>query len=243
MEILIYKDATEASQIAAEMVRDIINKNSDAVLGLATGSTPIEMYQNLIQMVQAGDLSFEDVRTVNLDEYIGLSAEHPQSYRYFMNEHLFNHIDIDINNTHVPDGLAEDLAQSSREYEALIDELGGQDCQILGLGQNGHVGFNEPNSELDIYTHVEELTESTIHANQRFFDSVDEVPRKAISMGMGSIFKAKKIILLAFGEAKADAIQSLEDSKISTQIPVTLLKLHPDVTVIIDEAAASKLHK
>lgn len=241
MNILIFKNEVEGGRKAAEIVKEIINEKKDAVLGLATGSTPIEMYKELIRLYENKEVSFKDVKSVNLDEYVGLSGEHEQSYRYFMNDNLFNHIDIDKNNTYVPNGLSQDFEKEALEYEDLIKRLGGQDCQILGVGQNGHIGFNEPNSKLDSITHVEDLTESTIEANKRFFESVNDVPRKAISMGMGSILKARKIILLAFGEAKADVIKSLEDSKITTEIPVTLLKLHPDVTVIVDESAASKL--
>lgn len=241
MNILIFKNEVEGGRKAAEIVKEIINEKKDAVLGLATGSTPIEMYKELIRLYENKEVSFKDVKSVNLDEYVGLSGEHEQSYRYFMNDNLFNHIDIDKNNTYVPNGLSQDFEKEALEYEDLIKRLGGQDCQILGVGQNGHIGFNEPNSKLDSITHVEDLTESTIEANKRFFESVNDVPRKAISMGMGSILKARKIILLAFGEAKADVIKSLEDSKITTEIPVTLLKLDPDVTVIVDEAAASKL--
>lgn len=241
MNILIFKNEVEGGRKAAEIVKEIINEKKDAVLGLATGSTPIEMYKELIRLYENKEVSFKDVKSVNLDEYVGLSGEHEQSYRYFMNDNLFNHIDIDKNNTYVPNGLSQDFEKEALEYEDLIKRLGGQDCQILGVGQNGHIGFNEPNSKLDSITHVEDLTESTIEANKRFFESINDVPRKAISMGMGSILKARKIILLAFGEAKADVIKSLEDSKITTEIPVTLLKLHPDVTVIVDEAAASKL--
>lgn len=241
MNILIFKNEVEGGRKAAEIVKEIINEKKDAVLGLATGSTPIEMYKELIRLYENKEVSFKDVKSVNLDEYVGLSGEHEQSYRYFMNDNLFNHIDIDKNNTYVPNGLSQDFEKEALEYEDLIKRLGGQDCQILGVGQNGHIGFNEPNSKLDSITHVEDLTESTIEANKRFFESVNDVPRKAISMGMGSILKARKIILLAFGEAKADVIKSLEDSKITTEIPVTLLKLHPDVTVIVDESAVSKL--
>lgn len=241
MDLYICKDTVEASLKAANMIKELIKEKKDAVLGLATGSTPIETYKNLVDMYEKKELSFKDVKTVNLDEYIGLSGDHDQSYRYFMNDNLFNHVDINKSNTHVPDGMVTDLDAHADEYEKLIDSLGGQDLQILGIGVNGHVGFNEPNDKLELNTHVEELTESTIEANKRFFVSIDDVPRKAISMGMGSIFKAKKILVLAFGEAKADVIAALSDSKITTQIPVTLLKLHPDVTVIVDEKAASKL--
>ncbi len=241
MKLIILKDSKEASKKAAEMIRDIIREKEDAVLGLATGSTPIETYQNLIEMNKNNEVSFKNVKTINLDEYIGLDGSHDQSYRYFMNKTLFDHIDIDKNNTHVPSGVADDMEQEAKDYEALIDKLGGQDIQILGVGNNGHVGFNEPHEKLILDTHLEDLTQSTIEANKRFFDSIDDVPKRAISMGMGSIFKAKKILVLAFGEGKADAIKALGDNTITPLVPVSLLKLHPDVTVIVDEKAASKL--
>lgn len=243
MNLLIFKDDVEGGKKAAEIIKEVMTEKNDAVLGLATGSTPIEMYKELVKMYNNGDISFKNVKSVNLDEYVGLSGEHEQSYRYFMNDNLFNHVDIDKNNTYVPDGLSNDLTKFVSDYEKLIDQLGGQDCQVLGVGMNGHIGFNEPNAKLELNTHVEDLTPSTIEANKRFFQSANDVPKQAISMGMGSIFKAKKIILMAFGENKADAIKSLEDTKVTTEMPVTLLKLHPDVTVIVDEAAASKLTK
>lgn len=243
MKLHVVKDSVEGSKKAADLIKNIIEEKNDAVLGLATGSTPIEMYKNLIEMYNNGEISFKDVKTINLDEYLGLAGDHEQSYRYFMDENLFNHVDINKDNTAVPNGLAEDYDQHVADYEAMIDALGGQDCQVLGVGINGHIGFNEPSENLELKTHVEDLTESTIEANKRFFESANDVPKKAISMGIGSIFKAKKILVLAFGETKADAIKALEDSKITTMIPVTLLKLHPDVTVIVDEAAASKLNK
>ncbi|MDO5027258.1 MAG: glucosamine-6-phosphate deaminase [Tissierellia bacterium] len=243
MKLIVLKDSKEASKKAAEIIRDLVKDKDDAVLGLATGSTPIETYENLIEMNKKNEISFKNVKTINLDEYIGLDGSHEQSYRYFMNTKLFDHIDINKANTHVPSGVADDLEEEARNYDALIDQLGGQNLQILGVGNNGHIGFNEPNEKLVLGTHLEDLTQSTIDANKRFFDSIDDVPKRAISMGMGSIFKAKKILVLAFGESKAQAIQALGDDTITPLIPVTLLKLHPDVTVIVDEKAASKLNK
>lgn len=241
MNIIVLKDEKEVSKKAAQIIKDVISKKEDAVLGLATGSSPIKTYENLIEMNENGEISFKKIKTINLDEYIGLDGKHPQSYRHFMNEKLFNHIDIDKENTYIPNGVSTNLRKIAEEYEKLIDDLGGQDLQILGIGRNGHIGFNEPNEELEMNTHIEGLTESTIEANKRFFDSINDVPKEAISMGIGSIFKAKKIILLAFGESKADAIAALGDGRITTQNPSTLLKLHPDITVIVDEKAGSKL--
>lgn len=241
MNIIVLKDEKEVSEKAAQIIKDVISNNEEAVLGLATGSSPIKIYENLIEMNKNGKISFKKIKTINLDEYIGLDGNHTQSYRHFMNEKLFNHIDIDKENTYVPNGVSKNFEETAKEYEKLIDNLGGQDIQILGIGRNGHIGFNEPNEELEMNTHIESLTESTIEANKRFFDSINDVPKEAISMGIGSIFKAKKIILIAFGESKADAIAALGDGKITTQNPSTLLKLHPDITIIVDEKAGSKL--
>lgn len=241
MDLFIAKNPEEASAKAAEMIRDVILAKEDAVLGLATGSTPIRTYQKLIEMNKKGEVSFKKVKTVNLDEYIGLDGDHDQSYRYFMDDNLFNHIDIEKSNTHVPSGISDDFKKDTEDYEKLINSLGGQDIQVLGIGNNGHIAFNEPNEYLEMYTHTEELTESTIEANKRFFESADEVPKRAVSMGIGSIFKAKKIIILAFGKAKADAVKALADNRLTTQVPASLLKLHPDVTVIVDKEAAAKI--
>lgn len=243
MKIIICKDSNEASQKAANMIKKVINDNPKAILGLATGSTPIETYKKLIEMNKKKEISFKDVKTVNLDEYISLDETHPQSYRYFMNDNLFNHIDINISNTRVPKGMAKDIEKEAIDYEKYLNKLGGADIQVLGLGENGHIGFNEPGDSLNAVTHIEDLTLSTIKANKRFFQSEKEVPKKAITMGLGSILKAKKIILLAFGEKKAQAIASLKDNNITTKFPVTFLKLHPDVTVLVDNEAASLLNK
>lgn len=238
MKIIITKDYKELSSVAANIIEKLIQQKENSILGLATGSTPIGLYEELIQKYNEGKISFKNVTTVNLDEYIGLSGDHNQSYRYFMNNTLFNHIDINKDNTYVPNGKAENLNEECTKYENNIDSLGGIDLQILGIGTNGHIGFNEPSSKLELYTHIEDLTESTIHANSRFFDSIEDVPTTAISMGIGSIFKAKEIVLLASGESKAKIMKSLEDSVISPLIPASFLKLHPNVTIIMDEEAA-----
>lgn len=242
MKVIITKDYAELSKKAADIVAALIKEKPNAVLGLATGSTPIGLYKELIKKYEEKELSFKDIKSVNLDEYVGLDGDHDQSYRYFMNENLFNHIDINKENTFVPAGKAEDMIEEARLYEENIDKLGGQDIQILGIGVNGHIGFNEPSSKLEMYTHIEDLTESTIEANSRFFETIDDVPTTAISMGIGSIFKAKEIILLASGENKAKIMNSLKDSIITPLIPASFLKLHPNVTIIMDEAAA-KLYK
>lgn len=238
MKIIVKKNYQETSLEAANIVKELLQKKDDAVLGLATGSTPIGMYNELIKMNKNNEISFKNVKTVNLDEYIGLDGNHNQSYRYFMNENFFNYIDIDKNNTYIESGIAKDLELEAKNYEKLIDDLGGQDIQILGIGENGHIGFNEPAEVLELYTHTEDLTQSTISANARFFNTIDEVPTRAISMGIGSIFKAKHIVLIATGKKKALIMKTFKDSKITPLIPASLLKLHPNVTIIMDEEAA-----
>ena len=239
MEFIILKDYEEMSAYAANLIKERINAKPNMVLGLATGSTPEKTYENLIEMNKSKQVSFKDIKSVNLDEYIGISGDHDQSYRYFMNKNLFDQVDIDKNNTYVPNGVAEDLEAECKDYEKQIDDLGGIDLQILGIGTNAHIGFNEPAARLDIYTHVTDLTEETIEANSRFFESKEDVPTKAVSMGIGSIFKAEEVILLASGENKAKAIKALKNDFINTMIPASMLKLHPNVKIIVDEAAAS----
>lgn len=243
MKVLMFKDHDSLSRYAAQVFIDQLKANPHSVLGLATGSTPIELYQELIQANQSGEISFKDVITFNLDEYLGLPADHPESYARFMQENLFDGIDIDPANTHVPDGMAADPVLEGETYEDKISQSGGIDLQVLGLGGNAHIGFNEPDDTLSYHTHATPLTEETRQANARFFDSIDEVPSDAITMGMGSIMRAKKILLLASGEHKAEAIFQTVEGPITTQAPSSLLQLHHDVTVLIDEAAASKLNE
>lgn len=241
LDIRIFENYEEISKEAAQMIKETVDKKKDAVLGLATGSTPIGLYKELIRLNQANEIDFSDVKTVNLDEYIGLDGDHDQSYRTFMNEQLFNHINIDKKNTHVPNGVSEDPDQTSAQYDELLRELGSADIQVLGIGANGHIAFNEPNETLNINTHVTDLLDSTIEANARFFDSKDEVPKQAITMGIGSIMTAKKIILLASGSNKADVVKQLGDEFVTTQNPATLLKLHPNVIVLVDKEAGAQL--
>ncbi|HHW56085.1 MAG TPA: glucosamine-6-phosphate deaminase [Clostridia bacterium] len=239
MRVIITVDYDEMSKRAAEIVKKQIKEKPDTILGLATGSTPLGMYKYLIEMYKKGEIDFSNVVTFNLDEYIGLSPDHPQSYHYFMYENFFNHINIKKQNIYIPNGVAEDLEEECKRYEEEIEKAGGIDLQILGIGVNGHIGFNEPDESIDTKTHVVALTEETIDANKRFFKSADEVPRKAITMGLGSIMKAKKIILLASGKNKAKAIKETIKGKLTTNVPSTVLALHPDVTIIIDKEAAS----
>lgn len=241
MKLIIAKDYEDMSRLGALEIANVVTENPTAILGLATGGTPVGMYKNLIKMNQEGKVDFSKITTVNLDEYVGIGGEHPQSYRYFMNENLFNHINIDKTKTFVPNGLAADIAEEGRNYDNKIDELGGTDIQLLGIGNNGHVAFNEPDQDLVAGTHLTGLTQSTIEANARFFDSIDEVPTRAITMGLGQIMKSKKILLVASGEGKAEAVAGVLSGKITTSNPATMLQMHRNVVLIIDEAAAKLL--
>ncbi|EOH96870.1 glucosamine-6-phosphate deaminase [Enterococcus moraviensis ATCC BAA-383] len=233
MEIIKVANAEEGGKKAFELIKEGMN-NGAKVLGLATGSTPETLYKEMT----SSDLDFTEMTSVNLDEYVGLGGDDDQSYRYFMNDQLF--IKKPFKDTYVPNGKAEDLAAECKHYESIIDS-NPIDIQILGIGQNGHIGFNEPGTPLDSLTHVVELTESTINANKRNFEKVEDVPTRAVSMGIGSIMKGKKMILMAYGEAKADAIKGMIDGPVSVDLPASALQNHSDVVVIIDEAAASKL--
>lgn len=239
MKVIVVKDYNEMSEKGAQIMKDVIKNNPECVLGLATGDTPIGMYNLLAEGYEKGELDFSKVRSVNLDEYYPLSPDNDQSYRYFMNKNLFDRINIDKANTNVPDGMAKDVEKSCAEYEAKIDAMGGIDIQVLGIGRNGHIGFNEPDSELVPTTHLTALTDSTIEANSRFFASENDVPKHAITMGIESVFKARKIIVVASGASKAEAIRATVYGNLSTNCPASLLRLHPDVTIICDEAAYS----
>lgn len=227
------------SKAAAKITASQIILKPDSVLGLATGSTPVGMYRILSEMNSAGEIDFSEVKSFNLDEYYPIKASNEQSYRYFMNENLFSKVNIDMKNTHVPNGTASDPEGECRQYEELIKQSGGIDLQILGIGQNGHIGFNEPSASLNSQTHLTELTPSTINANSRFFASADEVPKKAITMGIGTILRAKKIILLASGANKHRVVSELLNGGINTDIPASMLKLHSDVVLICDKDAYS----
>ena len=241
MRIYLEKDFAAMSRRAANIIAAEIHKNPACVLGLATGSTPVDTYQQLIEMYKAGDISFKEVTTVNLDEYKGLSGDHDQSYRYFMNDNLFNHVDIDKDFTFVPNGLAEDAEAECAEYDEIVEALGYADLQLLGIGHNGHIGFNEPDSVFTKATHVVDLTDSTIDANTRFFANRDEVPRQALTMGMGCIMNAARVLLIASGAGKADAVYNTVCGPIDPKCPASILQLHPDVVIVGDEAALSKL--
>ena len=237
MRLIPVKDYAEMSRVGAQKILELVKKNPKAVLGLATGSTPTGLYKNLIEDHQMNHTSYKQVTTFNLDEYIGLEGSHPQSYRYFMNEQLFRHIDIPLEQTFVPNGKAKDLEHECLRYEALIHEKGGIELQLLGLGVNGHIGFNEPGTPFDSRTHVITLAESTRKANSRFFSSIEEVPTHAITMGIGSILEAKQIILLVSGEAKQGAMRRLLFDGQTTDFPASALKNHPNVLIIADQDA------
>lgn len=233
MNVIRVKDATEGGKKAFELIQEGLNDGAK-VFGLATGSTPETLYKEMV----ASDLDFTECTSVNLDEYVGLSGDNDQSYRYFMNKHLFDQKPFKA--TYVPNGKAEDLEAECAKYEEIIAN-NPIDIQILGIGENAHIGFNEPGTPFDAPTQVVQLTESTINANKRNFEKVEDVPTTAISMGIGSIMKGKKIILMAFGEEKAEAIANTINGPLTTDVPSSILKNHDDVTIIIDEAAASKL--
>lgn len=241
MKIYQEMDYNAMSRRAADLIAQQVKERPDCVLGLATGSTPLGTYEELIRRHCAGELTFRWVRTVNLDEYKGLAPTHPQSYRYYMQAHLFDRLDIDGANTHIPDGLAEDAEKECARYDALIEALGFADLQLLGLGRNGHIGFNEPGDCFEKRTHVVDLTQSTIDANARFFQNAGEVPRQALTMGMGGILSARRVLLLVSGGEKAEALYQAVCGPITPQCPASILQLHRDVTVVGDAAALEKI--
>lgn len=236
MKVIRVNSYEEMSRRAADLIAAQVSEKPDCVLGLATGSTPEGTYAKLISCYEKGKVDFSLVRTVNLDEYEGLSPESPQSYRYFMDKHLFEHINIDPANTHIPNGLSDE-AEECKRYEELISSLGGIDLQLLGLGHNGHIGFNEPAEEFVRHTHPVELSESTIRANSRLFQSREEMPRRAVTMGIGTIMQAKRILLIVSGKSKREALLRTLSGPVRPDFPASVLQLHRDVTVIADEEA------
>lgn len=241
MKIIKTKDYEHMSRVTANLLSAQVIMKPDCVLGLATGSTPVGAYKQLVQWFQKGDLDFSEVTSVNLDEYKGLSPENDQSYRYFMNHNLFDHINIRKDHTFVPNGLEPDAEKACDDYNKIIHDLGGIDLQLLGLGNNGHIGFNEPSSSFEKETHCVDLTQSTIDANARFFSSLSEVPRQAYTMGIQTIMQAKKIVVAVSGQGKASIVKEAFFGPITPQVPASVLQLHSDVTVVGDEAALSML--
>lgn len=241
MKIYKTKDYDAMSRKAASVIAAQMTLKTDSVLGLATGSTPVGTYKQLIQWYQEGILDFSDITSVNLDEYRGLSPESDQSYRYFMNHNLFDHVNIKKECTYVPDGLEADSETACKKYDEIIEHVGGIDLQILGLGHNGHIGFNEPGEFFEKTTHCVDLTESTIEANKRFFEKEEDVPRQAYTMGIQTIMKAKMILLLVSGEGKAQILRDVICGPVTPKVPASILQMHPNVIVIADEAALSKM--
>ena len=241
VKVLIVKNYEELSLETALRIAEAVRSKPDIVLGLATGGTPLGCYRELIRMHREEGLSFSKVTTFNLDEYVGLPPSHPQSYHYYMFHNFFDHVDVRRENVHIPDGMAEDLDEECRRYEEAIKEAGGIDLQLLGIGRNGHIGFNEPGSPFDSRTRVVKLSEQTRKDNARFFNSIDEVPTHAITMGIGTIMEARRIILIASGEAKAEAIAKAVKGPKTVDVPASALQDHPDCLFIIDKEAASLL--
>ena len=239
MRICQAEDYAAMSRMAADILAAQIMEKPDCVLGLATGSTPVGVYALLAERQRGGGLSFASVRSVNLDEYRGLSPEHEQSYRYFMEKNLFKLVDIRPENTNVPNGLAPDPVAECARYDRLINDLGGIDLQLLGLGQNGHIGFNEPGPAFIPETHLVDLTESTVNANSRFFVSRDEVPRQALTMGIRSIMQARRVLVMVSGENKAEAVRKAFAGPVVPDVPASILQLHRDVVLVADKAALS----
>ncbi len=242
MEVLIRDNAEVGCVLGAKIIANVVRDNPRAVLGLATGRTPLRLYQELIRLHKNEGLDFSKVTTFNLDEYVGLQPEHDQSYRYFMNENLFKHINVDLTRTHVPNGVAKDLHAECRSYEERILAAGGIDIQLLGLGRNGHIGFNEPTGSLRSRTWIKILSEQTLKDNSEVFGSLDAMPKHAITMGIGTILDAKRCLLLAFGPAKVRAVEHMVEGPVSAICPGSALQFHPRATVILDENSAAGLH-
>ena len=241
MRIIKVEDYYLMSRMTANIISAQIIMKPKCVIGLATGSTPIGTYKQLIQWYQKGDLDFSEVTTINLDEYKGLSPDNPQSYRYFMNTNFFDHININKDKTFVPNGLEMDSEKACREYNDIIKNSGGVDLQLLGLGNNGHIGFNEPNEAFEKETHCIKLAESTVQANSRFFDTIDEVPKEAYTMGIKSIMQAKKIVVIVSGKQKAEIVKEAFFGPVTPKVPASVLQLHNDVTLIGDKEALELL--
>ena len=239
MRVIRTKDAKVAGRNTANIISAQVILKPDCVLGLATGSSPIGAYQQLIEWYNKGDIDFSQVRAVNLDEYVGLPADHPQSYAWFMRHNFFDHINIDLKNTNIPNGMEPDAQKECSRYDAIIEKLGGVDLQLLGIGPNGHIGFNEPSDAFVKGTHCVDLTEATIEANARFFDSEEEVPRRAYTMGILGIVQAKRVVMIATGANKAKAIHDAFCGPVTPKVPASILQLHPDFTLVADEAALS----
>lgn len=241
MRLIRAKDYEDLSVKAANIIAAVITLKPNCVLGLATGSSPVGTYKQLIKKYEAGELDFSRVKTVNLDEYVGLSKYHDQSYAYFMRDNLFDHVNIDQRNCNIPSGMTDDAEAECYNYDKLIQDLGGTDLQLLGMGPNGHIGFNEPDNVFIAATHCVKLAESTIDANARFFESREDVPRLAYTMGIWGIMKAKKVLMVVNGKKKAKAVKAALTGPVDPKVPASILQLHPDFTLVADEEALSLL--
>lgn len=241
MRVIIEKSTDSVAQRAARLIAELVRRKPQCVLGLATGGTPLQTYAELIRLHREEQLDFSQVTTFNLDEYVGLGPSHPQSYRYFMQKNLFDHINVDPSRTYVPDGRALDFDAHCRQYEQRIRDLGGIDLQLLGIGSDGHIAFNEPGSSLGSRTRLKTLTSKTVEDNARYFGSIDQVPRLAVTMGVGTILESRRCLLLAIGPSKAAAIRSTVEGPVTAQVTASALQLHRDVVVIVDEEAAGWL--
>ena len=240
MQVIIVENKEAVAKEAAQLIKKAILAKPNLVLGLATGSSPIGLYEKLIEAYKNQEVSFKDVVGVNLDEYVGLAPDHDQSYAYFMRKNLFDYIDIDLKNTYIPNGMATDLEVEAKHYDEILDRLK-IDLQLLGIGTNGHIGFNEPGTSFEKTTHLTDLAESTLLDNARFFEHIEEVPTQALTMGIASILKAKQIVLIATGKNKAAAIKAMVQEPVSEALPASILQNHDNVVVIIDKEAASEL--
>ncbi|MFF2481439.1 glucosamine-6-phosphate deaminase [Paenibacillus sp. NPDC058071] len=238
MNISVFSSNKEVSARAAELIAELLREKPDAVLGLATGDTPIGVYEALVERFKRGEVSFRQASAFNLDEYAGLPPEHEQSYAAYMAKHLLNEIDLPLDRAYIPNGLAADLEAESKAYDRLLEQAGQLDLQLLGIGHNGHIGFNEPGPHLHAGTHVVALTEETRDANSRYFDHLEDVPSQAVTMGVGWMMKAKHVVLIARGEGKAAVVKEALFGPITTSCPGSLLQLHPRLTVLLDEGAA-----
>lgn len=243
MRIVRTKNYEDMSVKAADLIASVILLKPNCVLGLATGSSPIGTYQNLVKKYQDGNLDFSTVRSVNLDEYKGLPRTNPQSYYYFMHDNLFSKVNINLENTNLPNGMEPDAKKACEEYDTVIKSMGGVDLQLLGLGHDGHIGFNEPNTEFDKTTHCVDLTEMTIEANKRFFNSIDEVPRQAYTMGIQTIMEAKTVLMVVSGKDKAKILKEAFFGPVTPSVPASILQFHPNCILVADEDALSELDK
>ncbi|MGL4738424.1 MAG: glucosamine-6-phosphate deaminase [Cellulosilyticaceae bacterium] len=241
MTIYVTENYDAMSAQGAQIVSEVLKNKANPVLGLATGGTPVGMYQELIKMNKAGEISFKSVHSYNLDEYFPIEKTNDQSYDYFMKDNLFNHVDINLENTHIPNGMAKDSEKEGQAYDAQVRAIGGVDVQVLGIGSNGHIGFNEPSDVFEPITHRVQLDERTIADNARFFNSIEEVPTEAITMGIGTIMCAKSILLLASGKGKAPIIREMITGKVTPRVQASVLQFHPNVIVVLDEEAAEEL--